>query len=144
MRRALLLLVLLSLGLAPAPLPRPGPSKADMEKMRGTWSVVRVEPPGPHERMFDPAFKAVIADGAFTQLNSQGEPAARWKLTLDGRKKPGRLTTAEGALLAIYTIEGDVLRISFYSDGATTKLRPSAFEVRDPRQQTVTYRRVKP
>jgi uncharacterized protein (TIGR03067 family) len=111
MRRVVPLLIVLSLGFAPAPLPR-----TDIQKLQGEWELISRTFEGkqrPHEPQ-----RIRFTGGHLAEADGSG----RCDVALDASASPKGMAMVWGAkeveplrLQAVYALQGDTLRICYYS-----------------------------
>jgi uncharacterized protein (TIGR03067 family) len=113
MRRVLPLLIVLSLGFAPAPVFR---EKDDLKALQGEWELVSRTfegKPRPHEPQ-----RIRFTGGYLAEADGSG----RCEVALDTSASPKGMEMVWGAkaveplrLQAVYALQGDTLRICYYS-----------------------------
>jgi uncharacterized protein (TIGR03067 family) len=133
--------VLLVLGALSAGDAQPGAkaAKEEMAKLQGTWKVVTAQMAG---KDF-PDFKKLqlVINRDTMVLKASGMDVKSWTFTVDPSRKPKAMDWIMGEekvpLPAIYSLEGDDLRICFPllpTKGQKTKVkitRPESFETKD-------------
>jgi uncharacterized protein (TIGR03067 family) len=104
-------------------------AKGDKEKIQGTWRVVRFEVNGerPDKEFIEGELKLIFtAEKFWTHVDDPDKQSHKYKL--DSTKKPKEIDIGSegkeetGALLGIYSFDGDLLRICYAS-----KKRPTDF-----------------
>ena len=156
MRRMLLASagVLLGVGLLGAGDAQPGTkaAKEEMAKLQGTWKVVAAQMAG---KDF-PDFKKLqlVINRDTMALKASGMDVKSWTFTVDPSRKPKAMDWIMGeekaSLPAIYSLEGDDLRICFpllpkKGQKAEFKLtRPESFETKDKPFGLFVLKREKP
>jgi uncharacterized protein (TIGR03067 family) len=160
-KRALVLVLvpiaLLLGGYAPAPLRKPKPPKSDAEALQGTWTVlVRQRGGAPLAQPVVLDMKVVIQGDSLRFV--QGERiATEWTFKIDPNQKPKtmdmtRTTTKKGsAMLAIYDLQGDDLKLCYRSSRAPKGVgrvgpvtRPGDFSGEEARTFLYVMKRAKP
>src|SRR5262245_40322544 len=137
------LLAPLLVGFAAAPAPKDA-AKSDLNKLQGTWKVVRVQR---GERVHASGLRAVVEKGQWTYYRG-GVSQGPMTLVLDPKAKPPRFEFRRSngprayLLQGIYDLDGDTLRLS-YQLGAKASA-PTGFGGSAPGQITLTLQRQKP
>jgi uncharacterized protein (TIGR03067 family) len=133
--------VLLVLGVLSAGDAQPGTkaTKEEMAKLQGTWKIVAAQAAG-KELPVGEGTRLVVNRDAMA-LKQGGKELAAWTFTVDPSRKPRAMDWIMGeekaSLPAIYSLEGDDLRICFPllpTKGQKTKVkitRPESFETKD-------------
>ena len=119
--------------------------KSDKEKLQGTWKIVSAEFDG------KPLKEAIGGTMTFTgDRIEQGKKGDKeyyeGKYELDPSKNPKHidLTHAKAKIMAIYSLDGDELRISSFRTPDGGKKRPSVFASKAGEMQMVlVFKRVK-
>jgi uncharacterized protein (TIGR03067 family) len=131
---------------APAPFPRP--SKSDLKALQGSWTVVTIEQgPGRKVARVPPSSLKACVEGATWTFQRYGQPhAAPYTIVLDAAKNPKwidikRKADDVAAIVGIYTIEGDTLKI-LYALGRGS--RPMTLGAPVGQQGLITLRRDNP
>jgi uncharacterized protein (TIGR03067 family) len=150
------LCLLLSAGLlvgayAPAPDPertRSGP--ADLKRMQGNWTVVRMEYGGKARPAAETAqFRAVIKGNVITAIRDGRPDGGDVTFTLDAKKKPRQITLKprldgmNKEIPGIYKLDKDTLTICFSRGGEVA--RPRTFSTKENMGHAlIVFKRAKP
>jgi uncharacterized protein (TIGR03067 family) len=137
MRCTLPLLAILCLAFAPAPFPRI--NRTDIQKLQGEWKVISEAFEG---RMRPHRVSAIRFAG---HSLSEASGGGRCDVILDESRCPKGMEMVYGAklaepvrLCAVYTLQGDVLRICYYS---IQEGRPRDLSGKGTMQYLSVYRR---
>jgi uncharacterized protein (TIGR03067 family) len=132
------MLVLSLLGVGNAQ-PVPKAAKEEMAKLQGTWKVVAAQMAG--KEILPRGIAQVVVKGDRMALRADGKEVKAWSITVDPSRKPKAMDWIMGEekapLPAIYSLEGDDLRICFPllpTKGQKAKVkitRPESFETKD-------------